>query len=150
MFCGALMDEMEGVDPDCWLPEHTLHVFVDPMLRALGWDHSDPAECRPHCSGAPLAGYSLSAESALAGPDAPDSVALAAPLGTSLGESAACVWSDSETVLAGVVALTNGIDWEVHYRGSLIVKLDVMRKNRDSAARILTEWLGKSAFVGTF
>ena len=39
----ALLDEMEGVDSESWLPTHTLHLFVDPMLRALGWDPSDSA-----------------------------------------------------------------------------------------------------------
>ena len=41
------MDEMEDVDREHWLHEHTLLMYVDPVLRALGWDPSDPEECRP-------------------------------------------------------------------------------------------------------
>lgn len=32
----ALMDEMLGVEPEDWLTEHILQVFVDLTLRALG------------------------------------------------------------------------------------------------------------------
>ena len=42
----AMNAEIEDVDPAHWLPEHTLYVYVDPLLRALGWEPSDPEECR--------------------------------------------------------------------------------------------------------
>ena len=146
----ALIDEMEGVDSENWLPDHTLLVFVDPMLRALGWDPSQSEECRPCCSVACVAGYSLSADPVAGGTEAQDLVVLAAPLGTSLAEAANCVWSDREARFRGVVALTDGRHWRFYDAGRLAVDVDVLSMRRGTAAGILTEWLGKSAFVGTF
>ena len=138
----ALMDEMEDVDPEHWIPEHTLNLFVDPMLRALEWDSSDPEECRFFSSGTGLAGYLLSA----AHSDSSDFVVLAAPPGTSLAESASWAWPDPETVPAGVTALTDGARWRVYHRGRLAVEVDLIRMRRSNAAGILTEWLGRANF----
>ena len=55
----AMNAEMEDVGQAHWLPEHTLHVYVDPLLRALDWEPSDPEECQPFCPAAGLAGYLL-------------------------------------------------------------------------------------------
>ena len=136
------MDEMEDVDPEHWLPEHTLHLFVDPMLRALGWDPSDPDECRLFSSGTRLAGYSLSEDHS----DSPDLVVLAASPGASPAESASRAWPDPETVLAGVAALTDGARWRVYHRGGLAVDVDIMGMRRGIAAGVLTEWLGRANF----
>lgn len=138
----ALMDEMEGVDPEAWLPEHTLHIFVDPMLRALGWEPSGLEECRLFPSGTGLAGYSLSVDDT----GSPDLIVVAAPPGVSLAESASRVWSDPETVPAGVTALTDGARWMIYHRGRLAVEVDIIRMRRSNAAGILTEWLGRANF----
>ena len=138
----ALMDEMEDADPEHWLPEHTLHLFVDLMLRALGWEPSDPGECRPFFPGTGLAGYSLSAVSS----GDPNLIVLAAPPGTSLAESASRVWLDSEAVPTGVVVLTDGARWRVYHRGRLAVEVDLVRLRRGTAAGVLTEWLGRANF----
>ncbi len=48
-----VMDEWEEVDrlhylgETRWLEEHTRYAFIDPIIRALGWDTSDPKECHP-------------------------------------------------------------------------------------------------------
>ena len=135
----ALMDEMEDVDPARWLPDHMLHAFVDPMLRALGWDPSDSEECRPFCSGARLAGYSLSVDPVAIDSKSPDLVVLAAPLGASLAESANRVRSDHQARLLGVVALTDGRRWRFYDAGRPAVDVDVLSMRRGSVARILTE-----------
>ena len=139
----ALLDEMEDVDSGSWLPAHTLHLFVDPMLRALGWDPSDAKGYPPLCFGSRLAGYLLSA-----GPVAGDSdlVVLATPLGASMAELASRVRSNSEFILSDVVALTDGSIWLIYDRGRLVVEVDVIRMRRGTAAGILTEWLGQPNF----
>ena len=138
----VLMDEMEGVDPEAWLPEQTLHLFMDPLLRALGWEPSDSEECRLLPSGTGLAGYSLSVDHS----DSPDLIVLAAPPGVSVAESASRVWSDPETVPAGVTALTDGARWRIHNGGRLAVEVDIMGMRRGIAAGILTEWMGRANF----
>lgn len=47
------MDEWDKVDREYypgktkWRETHTRYAFVDPIIRALGWDTSDPKECHP-------------------------------------------------------------------------------------------------------
>ena len=130
------------MDSEAWLPEHTLHLFVDPMLWALGWDPSDPDECRLFSCGTGLAGYSLSPNLS----DSPALAVLAVPQGVSLAESASRVWSDSGTVLASVMALTDGARWRIFHGGRLAVEVDIIRMRRSNAAGILTEWLGRANF----
>ena len=138
----ALMDEMEDVGPEHWLPEHTLHLFVDPVLRALGWDPSDPDECRLLSSGTGLAGYSLSADRS----GSSGLVVLAVPPGASLAESASQAWLGHETAAAGMIALTDGACWRICQGGSLAVDVDLVRMRRSIAAGVLTEWLGRANF----
>ena len=138
----ALMDEMEDVDPDHWLPKHTLHVFVDPMLRALGWEPSDPEECGLYSPGTGLAGYLLSAEPF----EAPDLMVLAVPPGPSLAEPASWIWSGPETTLAEVMVLTDGTRWRIYSAGRLAVEVDLVRMRRGTAAGVLSEWLGRANF----
>ena len=142
----TLMDEMAGVEPEDWLPEHTLHVFVDPMLRALGWDPSDSQECRPYWSGAGEAGYSLFAGPVAGGSDAPDLVVLAAPWGASSAESGSCRDSGSRSGLGVVVILTDGAAWRIYDAGGLMVEVDIIRMRRGTAAGILSEWMGRANF----
>ena len=138
----AFMDEMDDVDPEAWLPEHTLYLFVDPMLRALGWEPSDPDQCRLFPCGTGMAGYSLSADRS----ESPALAVLAAPPGASLPESASLVWSDSDTVPAGVTVLTDGTRWRIHHGGRWAVEVDLIRLRRGVAAGVLTEWLGRANF----
>ena len=48
-----VMDDWEEVDSKHypgetgWLETHTRYAFVDPIIRALGWDTSDPSKCHP-------------------------------------------------------------------------------------------------------
>ena len=140
------MDEMEDIDPEHWLPEHTLHLFVDPMLRALEWEPSYPAECRLFSCGTRLAGYSLSPNLS----DSPALAVLAVPPGVSLAESASRAWPDPETVPAGVTALTDGSRWRIYHRGRLEVEVDITRMRWGSAAGALTEWPGPGQLRLTF
>ena len=142
----ALMDEMVDVEPGDWLPEHTLHVFVDPMLRALGWDPFDYRECRPYCSGAQKAGYSLSAGPVTGDSDTPDLVVLAAPLGAPLAESENCTDSISWSGPGVVVVLTDGAAWRIYDAGRLMVEVDIISLRRGTAAGILSEWMSRANF----
>ena len=45
-----------------------------------------------------------------------------------------------------VVVITNGTDWLVYDAGRPVVELNVLSANRGVVARMLCEWLGKSAF----
>ena len=142
----ARLEEMEGVDPKHWLPEHTLHAYVDPMLRALGWDLSDLEESLPFTSTSRLAGYSLSSDPVAGDSDDTDLVVLATPLGASRVESASYAWSKPEFILSDLVALTDGTYWQVYDQGRLVVDVDVIRVRRSTAAGILSEWLGRANF----
>ena len=133
------------MDPAHWLSEHTLHVYVDPLMRALGWASSDPEECQPFCPAAGLAGYVLSAEPEAGNTGDPDVAVLASSRGDSLPESP--TWTDlCPECEFQVVVITKGADWRVYDAGRLVVEVDVLRAKRGFAARMLDEWLGKSAF----
>ena len=140
------MDEMADVELEDWLPEHTLHVFVDPMLRALGWDPSDSRECRPYRYGAREAGYSLFAGPVAGDSDAPDLVVLAAPWGASLAESGSCKGYGSRLSLGLVAILTDGAAWRIYDAGRLMAEVDIIRMRRGTAAGILSEWMGRANF----
>ena len=140
------MDEMVDVEPGDWLPEHIFHLFVDPMLRALGWDPSDSRECRPYCSGAREPGYSLSADPTAGDSDAPDLVVLAVSPGASPAESGNCADSISRSGLGVVAVLTDGAAWRIYDAGRLMVEVDIIRMRRGIAAGILSEWLGRANF----
>ena len=142
----AFMDEMVDVEPEHWLPEHTLHAFVDPMLRALGWEPSNSQECRPYCSGAREAGYSLFAAPAAGDSDTPDLVVLAAPRGAPLAGSGSCKDSGSRPGLGVVVVLTNGAAWRIYGTGRLMVEVDIIGMRRATAAGILSEWMARANF----
>ncbi len=138
----AFLDEMGGVDPEHWLPEHTLHALVDPILSALGWDPSDLEESLSFSSTSRLTGYSLSADPVADDLGVSDLVVLA----TSVREPVSSVWSNSEFILSDVVALTDGTTWCIYDRGRLVIQVDVIRMRRGTAAGILTEWLGRANF----
>ncbi len=141
----AMNAEMEDVDPALWLPEHTLHVYVDPMLRALGCEPSDPEECRPFRPAAGLAGYVLFAVPETLNTTGSHVAVLASSQGNSLPQLS--TWTDlcPESEFE-VVVITNGTDWLVHDAGRPVVEFDVLSANRGVVARVLYEWLGKSAF----
>ena len=138
----ALMGEMEDVDPERWLPDHALHLFVDPMLWALGWDPSDPDECRLFSCGTGLAGYSLSVDHS----GSPDLVVLAGTPGVSWAELESWAWPDPGTAAEGVAALTDGSRWLIYSGSRLAVEVDIIGMRRGAAAGILTEWLGRANF----
>ena len=140
------MDEMLDVEPEDWLPEHTLQVFVDPMLRALGWDPCDYRECRPYRFGAQKAGYSLFAAPAAGDSGTSDLVVLADPPGASLAEPGSCKDSGSRPGLGAVVVLTNGAAWRIYGAGRLMVEVDIIRMRRGTAAGILSEWMARANF----
>ena len=141
----AINAEMEDLDPAHWLPEHTLHGYVDPLLRALGWEPSDPEECRPFRPAAGLAGYVLFAVPETLNTTGPHVVVVASSQGDSLPQSS--TWTDlcPESEFQ-VVVISNGTDWLVYDAGRLMVEIDVLRTKRGEVSRMLYEWLGKSAF----
>ena len=42
-----VVKEWDDMELNWWLESHTRYSFVDPMLRALGWNIEDPKECHP-------------------------------------------------------------------------------------------------------
>ena len=46
----AARDEWDKADLGYWSEVDTRYTFVDPMIRALGWDVSNPKECYPEYS----------------------------------------------------------------------------------------------------
>ena len=43
----ATFDEWHAIDRADWHEVQTRYAIIDPILRAQGWDTSDPKECRP-------------------------------------------------------------------------------------------------------
>ena len=132
----AMHAEMADVDPAHWLPEHTLHVYVDPILAALGWDPEDPEECLPvrPAAGSAVAGYILFA-------------VRAGPHLAVLASSQSPTWSDL-CPACGVqaVVITNGLDWELYNSGRPVAGFNVHSANRAVVAHTMHEWLGRSAW----
>ena len=42
-----IVKEWDDVELDYWREDHTRYGVIDPIIRALGWDTSDPKECHP-------------------------------------------------------------------------------------------------------
>ena len=39
--------EEAGFGPIDWMEVHTRYAVIDPVIKALGWNISDPRECHP-------------------------------------------------------------------------------------------------------
>ena len=153
-----------GPPIDYWREDQTRYAIIDPIIRALGWETSDPSQCYPeyprHHStyGWGRADYALLSEAPLheignanvAPAIIIESKAVGRDLDDSLDQLQHYVESDPKMTM-GVAVLTNGVEWrlyDVKGRGSLAGKfietVDIIDGNQREAARILNDWLNRS------
>lgn len=155
--------EWDAVDMRYWRETQTRYAIIDPIIRGLEWDTSDPKNCYPE--------YDLSAEKGR--PDyalfgdwnatdladggvAPvviiEAKRLRLPLDEFVGKLAE--YSRAEPRMTeGVAVLTNGGLWRIYdvqgrgrLEGKLIAEVDILNGNRREAARMLQTWLGRSVW----
>ena len=155
----AARDEWDKADLGYWREVDTRYTFVDPMLRALGWDVSDPKECYPEYSrGNRVVDYALfrSADMGRIGRYlvAPDVIIEAKKLHTSLDQ-----WvhklrdyaAFAPRMSSGIGVLTNGGQWWIYnlalrdeFSKKLVGRIDVLDDEPPAAAHVLDHWLGRS------
>ena len=148
----------DKADLDYWREVDTSYTFVDPMIRALGWDVSDPKECYPEYSGGNrVVDYALfrSADMGRIGRYliAPDVIIEAKKLRTSLDQ-----WvhklhdyaAVAPRMSSGIGVLTNGGQWWIYnlalrdeFPKKLVGRTDVLDNEPSAAAHVLDHRLGR-------
>ena len=154
----AARDEWDKAHLGYWREVDTRYTFVDPMLRALGWDVSDPKECYPEYSrGNRVVDYALfrSADMGRIGRYlvAPDVIIEAKKLRTYLDQ-----WvhklrdyaAVAPRMSSGIGVLTNGGQWWIYnlalrdeFPKKLVGRIDVLDDEPSAAAHVLDHWLGR-------
>ena len=162
--CRTMVQEWDDVGLKGWLEVHTRYSFVDPILRALGWNVADPKEChpeypRPYLSG--WADYALFGKRDIkefgSGAVSPDVIVECKPLRIPLdrdGVSQLEFYVQAEPRMReGVAVLTNGGEWwffEVSGRGSFVSgskeQVDILTGSRRASAQVLNEWLSRPGY----
>ena len=154
----------EWVPPvDYWREDQTRYAIIDPIIRALGWDTSDPKECFPEYSryhrdfGCGRADYALLSEAPLHEFEnanvAPaiiiESKTVGSDLDDALDQLQRYVEAEPE-MKTGAAVLTNGVEWWLYdvkgrrnFDRKHIAKVDIINGNQREAARILNEWLNR-------
>lgn len=155
--------EWDAVDMPYWRETQTRYAIVDPIIRGLDWDTSDPKDCYPE--------YDLSAETGR--PDyalfgdwnaadladggvAPVVIIEAKRLHLPLDEfieQLAEYAKAQPRMTEGVAVLTNGGQWRLYgvqgrgrLEGKPIAETDILNGNRRESARTLQTWLGRSVW----
>ena len=154
----AARDEWDKADLGYWSEVDTRYTFVDPMIRALGWDVSNPKECYPEYSrGNSVVDYALfrTADMVRKGRYliAPDVIIEAKKLRTSLDQ-----WvhklrdyaAVAPRMRSGIGVLTNGGQWWIYnlalrdeFAKKLVGRIDVLDDEPSAAAHVLDHWLGR-------
>ena len=158
-----VVKEWDDVELPSWREDHTRYGVIDPIIRALGWDTSDPKECHPEYPrpfGEGRVDYAL-----FGAPDVvaignnsvpPDvlieSKALREPLDDDVPQLRRYV-DAAPPMRQGVAVLTSGNEWllyDLSQRGSfdrkLVERFDILTGNRRSHAQVLNQWLGRAGF----
>ena len=159
----AVVREWSEVDLDSWREDHTRYGVIDPIVRALGWDTSDPKECLPEYPCSYSRGrrvdYALfgTPDVQAIGNDAvpPDIVIESKPLRYRLDAKAVAqlrryAWA-SPKMYSGKAVLTNGNEWWIYdlelpgsFTSRRVEQVDILDDNPQVASRSLNRWLGRS------
>ncbi len=157
-----VVKEWDDAEFSSWLEFHTRYGVIDPIIRALGWDVSDPKECHPEYPPPHREGrvdYALfgtpDVESIGNNSVPPDVVieskALREPLGDEEVSQLRRYVGASPRMRNGVAVLTNGNEWWIYdltMRGSFNNKLvdgvNILTGRRRSHAEFLNQWLGRA------
>ena len=154
----------DAVDLNYWREDHTRYGVIDPIIRELGWDTSDPKECHPEYprsyQNGRRADYAMfgTTDVQAIGNNAvpPDIVIESKPLRAELDGAVPQLRryaQASPRMQSGVAVLTNGNQWWIYdlsLRGSFTSKrveqVDIITDDPQAAAQILHQWLGRSKF----
>lgn len=121
----------------------TRYALIDPLLRGLGWDLSDPNQVLPEYY---VKGMYL--DYAMLHQDQPKLIVEAKKLGETLDSAAKQAGSYSYTVGAPYVVLTNGDDWKgFGLRGTTVPAFEFTVTDR-SASVLELLWLWRGNFMG--
>ena len=159
----AVIKEWDAVDLAYWREDHTRYALIDPIIRALGWDTSDPKECHPEYPRPYLEGradYCLFGTSDVAAVGsnsvAPDVIIESKAFRTPLDEVGLQLQSyvEAEPVMRlGVGVITDGGNWWIYdisrsgdFAGKLVTQVDVLIGSRRASAQVLNQWLDRSGF----
>ena len=163
-----VIQEWEQVAEDFWPGENswredqTRYVIIEPIIRALGWDTSDPKKCYteyPRPFGGRRVDYALFREGELAdigsGNAIPAIIVEAKKVGTNLDRRLAQLQRyvrAKPSMKEGVAASTDGRIWRfysVEGRKNLSEEqsetVDILSDNLRRASRTLNLWLKKTA-----
>ena len=160
----AVVKEWDAVDLNHWRENHTRYGVIDPIIRELGWDTSDPKECHPEYPHSYQNGRR--ADYAMFGtPDVqaignnavpPDIIIKSKPLRAELDRAAPQLQryaQASPRMQSGVAVLTNGNQWWIYdlsLRSSSTSKrveqVEILTDDPQAAAQILHQRLGRSKF----
>ena len=159
-----VVGEWDDVELDYWREDHTRYGVIDPIIRALGWDTSDPKVCHPEYPRSFQNGRR--ADYAMFGiPDVraignnsvpPDIIIESKPLRTVLDDAVVQLrryaWA-SPKMRRGRAVLTNGNQWWIYdlalpgsFASRLVGLVDILEDDLPAAARALDQWLSRAAF----
>ena len=158
-----MVKEWDDVELNYWREDQTRYALIDPIIRALGWDTSDPKECHPEYPRPYPEGRSDYCLFGTPDVDAignnsvpPDVIIESKAFRTPLDEVVAQLQSyvEAEPVMRnGVGVITDGGNWwiyDVSKRGSfenkLAERLDILTGSRRASAQILNQWLSRAGF----
>ena len=148
-------------DDESWWEVRTRYAFIDPIIRALGWDTSDPKECypeypRPYRGG--RADYALFGKVEMpdigTGYAVPaiiiESKAVGINLDSGLAQLQKYVKAEP-SMTEGVAVLTNGGKWRLYRvegRKALSaergIEVDIINDNLRQVSQTLNRWLKKT------
>lgn len=158
----SVIDEWNEPGTDHWLEIQTRYAVIDPIIRALGWDTSDPKQCypeyhRPYNTGRVDYALLCDAEDLHdigSGNVAPAIIIESKPVGADLDQNLDQLRGYIEApppMKTGVAVLTDGLKWRLYNvegRGGLerklIMEVDIKNGNRREAAQTLHEWLNRN------
>ena len=156
--------ENAGFGHDSWREEHTRYAVIDPIIRALGWNTSDPKECHPeYWRSGRRVDYALfctpDLEAIGNGSIAPDVIVEAKKLGMALDGHVGQLRRYVGTVprmQRGMAVLTNGREWWLYdldrrgaFSGKRVDPINVLDGNLGvlaESARTLDSLLNRRKF----
>ena len=144
-----------------WKEDQTRYAIIDPIIRALGWDTSDPKECHPEYPrpfGGRRVDYALFREGELAdigsGNAVPEIIVEAKKVGADLDHGLTQLQRyvrAKPSMKEGVAVLTNGREWRfysVEGRKNLSVErgdtVDILCGNLRQISQTLNLWIKKT------
>lgn len=157
----VVVKEWDDAELPHWREDQTRYGVIDPVIRALGWNISDPKECHPEY---PRPYREGRVDYALFGiPDveaignnsmAPDIVleskAFRIPLDDEAVSQLESYVRAEPRMRGGVAVLTNGSEWRIYdvsrrggFAGKEVARLDILTGNRRNSARLLSQWLSR-------